>query len=303
MNKLSEQKIIEQFINSAVRQTYSIFNPSYLQMLEFKDYFEDMILFEIISCKSILISFGSKGNEITDNLKIALIASGISKDGSIPNGSEYSSNSFVNDLNVHVYAKKRAKEFEKKLLGVPYKNRNIKYQEYLASSESNLPNPYELVELGIARRERESGYIQESECPTTINLPIIFWNYSDEFFKANNLSNTLAYEICSKINDSPEVYGHFSLATNMALRKMAKIDFYISTQGLDSYNNKEELLYTLRNIKAAKITDRRLIEPFEKRFVELMSPYMEKEGIVYEVEDTKKLKRINSILSKKKKLY
>ena len=300
LNKLNEQNAVEQFINSAVNQTYYIFKPSISQKKEFSSYFEDMIMFEIISCKSKLISFCSKENEITDNLKASLIASGISQDGELPTGYKYYFSSFFTNASIHSYAKKRAKELERNLLGASYQTRS---KELLASSQNKIPNPYEIVELGIARRERESGYIQELEYQNITNIPFEAWNYSADFFKKYNLDSTLAYEICSKINDSPEVYRHFPLATNMALRKMAKIDFFVSIQGLDKYNNKEELLYTLRNIKAAKITDRELIEPFEKRFIEVMSPYMEKEGIKFETEEKNKMQRINPILAKKKRPY
>lgn len=300
MELLKEDNNIQQAIDDTVEQTSEIFGKvaTLDKLSEFERYLEDSVLFEIISSKSDVVSINSIGKTVTKNLQTALIASGISLNGTIPRGSKYQQKSIISNRQTHFYAKERARMLETELLRAPYSQRIRWLQDYITKNPNSLPNAYELVELGIARRERECGYIEgETKFDAFYNGALMaLWYIREEDFRKNKLEDTLAYDICAMVNDSPEGFRHYPLATNMALRKMAGIEFYIKTEGFDKFDNKEELLYTLRNIEAAKVTDSDFIIPFETRFIEMMKPYMDKVGISYSNNKSK-----NLALNKKRK--
>lgn len=296
MEYLSSENKVDNLIDSAVAQTSLIFGATEEQLKVFRRYFEDFVLSEIIlngNCS--VVEFGSNENIVTDNLKAALIASGISKDGVLPDGRCYDNKSILSDSGIYSYANERVKSLETQLLKAPYSYRTMLACDYIKENRNSLPNAYELVELGIARMEREVGYIKCPHFDAFYNgVQIGIMSIRGNSFEKNGLSDTLAYDICKTVNISPEGYRHYALATNTALKQMAGIDFFVATNGLENYDNEEELMSTLRNIEAAKVTDRTLVEPFEKRFKETMEPYMNKVGIVLpsKEEDAKALKKI-----------
>lgn len=296
MEYLSSKDKVDHLIDTAVIQTSLIFGATREQLEVFRKYFEDIVLSEIIlNGSDAVVEFGSKEDMVTDNLKVALIASGISADGSLPDGKGYDNQSILSDLDVCSYANERVKVLETELLRAPYSDRMTWVRDYIIKNRDSLPNAYELVELGIARMERESGYIKCPHFDAFYNgVQIGVMGLRDNSFKANGLSDTLAYDICRTVNMSDEGCRHYPLATNMALRQMAGIDFFVATEGLENYDNREELMSTLRNIEAAKVTDRALVEPFEQRFIETMSPYMNKIGIATDrkEEDNKGLRKV-----------
>lgn len=296
MEYLSSKNKVDNLIDNAVAQTSSIFGATEEQLKVFRRYFEDFVLSEIIlngNCS--VVEFGSNENIVTDNLKAALIASGISKDGVLPIGVCYDNKSILSDLGIYSYANERVKSLETQLLRAPYSDRTMWVCDYIKKNSDSLPNAYELVELGIARMEREVGYIKCPHFDAFYNgVQFGIMCLRDNSFKKNGLLDTLAYDICKTVNMSDEGCRHYSLATNTALKQMAGIDFFVATNGLENYDNEEELMSTLRNIEAAKVTDRTLVEPFEKRFKETMKPYMDKIGIVSSSKEevAKSLKKI-----------
>lgn len=275
-NNLNE---IEKAVISSVAQITQIFKPTKEQLFLFKSYLEDILLYEIISCKTNCVKIGIDDGNISDNLRIALIASGISSNGNLPKDITYNNSNIHVNINTHLHAKRMSRILENERLRSMYSQR-VSDAIYNCNKFKNM---YELVELGIAGIERECGYIESLDTSDDFYFGAYLglWEIERDNLEKMGLENSLAYDICSYVNDLDDGnrgFRHYPLATNVALCRMADIDFSIAITG--NFNNKEELIYTLRNIEAAKITDKELIEPFEKRFIEEIKPYAKEMGVL-----------------------
>ena len=274
-NNLNE---IEKAVISSVAQINQIFKPTKEHLVLFKSYLEDILLYEIISCKTNCVKIGIDDGNISDNLKIALIASGISSNGNLPKDVAYNNDNIDININTHLHAKRISRILENERLQSTYSRR----VSDAINSDKKFKNMYNLVELGIAGRERECGYIESLDASDDFYFGayLCLWETERENLEKMGLENSIAYDICSYVNDVDDNnrgFRHYPLATNVALCRMADIDFSIATTG--EFDNKEGLIDTLRNIEAAKITDKELIEPFEKRFLEIVKPYAKKMGV------------------------
>ncbi len=274
-NNLNE---IEKAVISSVAQINQIFKPTKEHLVLFKSYLEDILLYEIISCKTNCVKIGIDDGNISDNLKIALIASGISSNGNLPKDVAYNNDNIDININTHLHAKRMSRILENERLQSTYSRR----VSDAINSDKKFKNMYNLVELGIAGRERECGYIESLDASDDFYFGayLCLWETERENLEKMGLENSIAYDICSYVNDVDDNnrgFRHYPLATNVALCRMADIDFSIATTG--EFDNKEGLIDTLRNIEAAKITDKELIEPFEKRFLEIVKPYAKKMGV------------------------
>ncbi len=293
-NNLNE---IEKAVISSVAQITQIFKPTKEQLFLFKSYLEDILLYEIISCKTNCVKIGIDDGNISDNLRIALIASGISSNGNLPKDITYNNSNIHVNINTHLHAKRMSRILENERLRSMYSQR-VSDAIYNCNKFKNM---YELVELGIAGIERECGYIESLDTSDDFYFGAYLglWEIERENLEKMGLENSLAYDICSYVNDLDDGnrgFRHYPLATNVALCRMADIDFSIATTG--DFNNKEGLIDTLRNIEAAKITDKELIEPFEKRFLEIVKPYAKKMGVSLPKIKTNSLKKHLTNISK-----
>ena len=269
---------IEKAVLSSVYQINQIFKPTKEQLAIFKAYLEDIVLYEIISCKTNCVKIGVEDGVISNNLRIALVTAGITSNVELPKGVPYHNNNINVNINTHLNAKRMTRILENERLSSSYSKRVSE----AINSDKKFKNMYELVELGIAGRERECGYIESLDMTEDFYFGAYLglWQIQKERLEKRGLENSLAYDICSYVNDLEDDnrgFRHYPLATNVALCRMADIDFSIATTG--EFDNKEGLIDTLRNIEAAKITDKELIEPFEKRFLEIVKPYAKKMGV------------------------
>lgn len=279
-------------------QTYRIFKSKITldQLVEFDRILEDAVLFEIISCKSSKIVCSSIKGNVTENIKIALIASGISKDGKLPEGEEYSGRAHNVTLQDHYDAKKRVRELDIKREGGTYINKmNLSINNFQSNPQFFI-NIAELVEMGIAQNERNCGYIEER------NDAVLFfegatqamWMTKRDLLEHYGYKNSLAYEICDSIYKRPYLK-HYSLPTKTALVNMAEISFEIAKNGRQNFKDERLIKETLRNIEASKITDEEFIAPFEKRFKRIINQNE------LEQKEKKENKKILQLLPKKNK--
>lgn len=289
---------LEDMITNITYQTYMIFKDtiSLDQITKFKEYLEDAILFEIISCKSSKIVCASNERDVTENIRIALIASGISKDGKLPEGEKYSPLTHNVMLQDHYNAKKRVREIDVERENGTYINKMNKTINNFQENPQLFINIAELVEMGIAQNERNCGYIEER------NDAVLFfegatqamWMIKRDLLEHYGYKNSLAYEICESIYERPYLK-HYSLPTKIALVNMAEISFEIAKNGRKNFDDEGLIKETLRNIEASKITDEEFIVPFEKRFKRIINQNE------LEKRDKKENKKILQLVPKNKK--
>lgn len=282
MSEIIVKNPIKELVDDATWQTAMIFKNTITeeQLIDFRRYLEDIVLFDIISCGASSVKLLSSKNMVNDNLKVALIASGISRDGTIPNNEKYILKDVFVNRNTCILAKKRVKEVEIEQLGTEYINK-VMQMSYDLRIFKDAINAGELVELGLALRERDCGYIEEDQRKTDFARGAQYANWCIENSCFNNcgLEDTLAYDICKYAYDNNICCRHYPLAVKLALMQMADIDLFISINGIENFDNEELLTQTLANINAAKVTDRKLIEPFERRFKDEMRFYVNRRGM------------------------
>jgi len=234
----------------------------------FREYLEDIVLFEIMRQK-MLLSFASNKEEVTDNIKVALIASGLSIDGNLPKGKSYIPKEICLTKKIYDSARERVVELDRERFTPSYPSK-VFYT--MVSSKESLNNvaTHELLELGIAQSERNCGYVKENAndkvvCDKALKF---LWNDKKKDLEEKGYKDSLEYSICEDVfeKNGPR---HYSLATARALKDMVYIDSYIRIKGYTEFS-RDYIEYVLRNIKAAKVTDLELMKKYEERFREIL---------------------------------
>lgn len=269
---------VESLITDITYQTLNIYNGniSEEQISKFREYLEDIILFEIISCKDSRIECSSVGREVTDNIKIALIASGISPKGKIPEGTAYIPRTISVGRNEHYYAKSRVIELDNERENGRYVDRMYSSINNFRANQRLFPNMRELAEMGIAQNERNCGYIEDNNQAVDFFEGCVqsIWMTKKAILQNFGFQNNIAYEICDEMYTRPYAK-HYPLATKEALTNMAEIAMFVAQYGKVNFHDYDKLEETLRNIEAAKLTDPELISKYEKRFKSIMVPELE----------------------------
>ena len=263
---------INDILNDITCQTIAMYgnNISEKMVANFRKYLEDIVLFDIIRCDSDALSFYSVGREVSKNIRIALIASGISRDGMIPFGECYRPVKTSVKKHDYYFAKRATRENDADRFKSFKLNVMSLMDEYREQPEKL--DLLQFLSLGLSQNERNCGYVEDKEsviefCESELQT---MWMIRKKYLEENVLKNSLEYSICSEIFQRP-LAKHYPLATSLALCEMAMTDEFVRTNGLESLNQ-EYIEYVLRNIKAAKITDYDIISKYEGRFRDIISP-------------------------------
>lgn len=265
MNELND------ILNDITCQTVTMYgnNISEEQLTNFRRYLEDIVLFDIIKCDIDALNFYSVGRNVSQNIKIALIASGISRDGLIPTGECCKPVKCSVNKHDHYFAKLTVRENDKAIFKSFKLNVICLLDEY--GEQPHKLDVLQLLSLGIAQNERNCGYVEakDSEIEFCEEELQTMWNIRKKYLEENGLANSLEYAICDEVFQRP-LSRHYPLATSLALCEMAATDDFVRTNGVEALNP-EYIEYVLRNIKAAKITDNDIISKYEGRFREIIN--------------------------------
>lgn len=282
MNLMRGKDNISRVINDIIRQTQRMFGVciSREQLEEFAHFLEYDILNKIINANTDVIIYIKPG-EVNDVLTSALIASGISKDGTLPKGEYYRKTLLETDINMRQYA-------EERLLGLTAFNfyHRVGCLDYERKIEYNkFPNMSELVDLLIIANEHlcEPGKVYNGDVAT--GMLAANFHKCMGFFEQYGINNNVACDICRQLYEGfwePRHYGPFS---REALREMAHIDMMITICGPGIVD-----LATIERvsgiINAARREDNELIEPLAKRFQEVIAPIVDGTNLkVYSIEE------------------
>lgn len=268
---------MDDIINTIMLETGRIFKMPSLEekkrqalLSSFSEYLEDIVTYDIRMGKSNALTFGSLNNRLTDNIRYALIASGISKKGLLPAYESYLPIKEELNADFHSYAKNKSTIITKK--DFPFGSYEDAFIFFMLDDEENfsiLSSP-DLVALGIAQSERMSGYIEENDKVVKIceNIAQALWRKKREKLEEEGCRNTLEYDICEEVFKRPQ-FRHYPIATAVALREMAKIDSLMK-ENLKCELSSDYLKYVLRNVRASRVVDSELMEKYEPRLVELL---------------------------------
>lgn len=269
MNELVNTDQIKTFIDNITWQTALLYkgNIDGEKLAEFRKHLEERVLINIIEYNKDYIKIEKNGYE---GIKIALIASGISKDGKIPRGEEYKEIALPINKETYEMAKTRTKEISNEKLQVLLFDRIIsmrKSPNKLGISGKTIQVP-ELISLQFELENRIIGYIDEEQRLIDYSTGALFvnWETEKETLEESDLKDTITYDICSYFSNNELPKKHYSLAVENALIGITSIDLFVSMFGINSFEDDELLNSTLDNINAALLTDRELIEPYARRF-------------------------------------
>lgn len=300
MNILVGKNNIDTVINRILAETKLFFGTAVTleKLNNLKFYLEDMIINKIVSSNLDIVCIIP--DQTPNELAAALIASGISSDGRLPYGCFYPKIYIENDTNTRLYANEWLHEKGINLGNDIFANTNTpepKTIEEISSYAVNLMA--NLIEFGIGCNEIISGYLDAGD-DSYVYLGMQYANYLKAmgFYARYGLENTLACDICHTIYDSKNNNAYYSEIVKKALILIAKTDITIQINGLGGITEDtlEELFDT---IEAAKLLDPALIEPFLKRFDEIILPMLEgTDNHLYTNEEKrKKLCRVGNIIN------
>ncbi len=277
MNKCSDvNKFLARCSMDTAKSYWDLIKDDTNSFVRFNDYLEDIILFELISGKyrdGIVLST-VKG--VTSNIKYALVASSLSKNGKV-NANLLLSDSLAYNKNNIIYAKESAIKNDKKRLSKPFNEYVDEVCDYVYKKNS-LSNPYRIIECGIACAERNSGYV-EVKHDERHALKHSINKLNNTYDKERNnmilygLKDSLSYDILNYVfNEGSN--RHYPLATSVALKNMALLTYMVDND-IELFDGYETVLQdTLRNIKAAKIVDMDTMKLFEEKFLRTMNGYL-----------------------------
>lgn len=228
-------KDIYDFTRKAVDDTKLVYGPNipienrHQFYLHFCDYLTTSILAGIVNSSDEYgnyIAYASHDSFPTLALRYALAASGIAKDGLLPQDSCYTTERLLLSDEV------RNQAFEYKTEAKDLVAKIDQIYQWLMFDQNNLnadPNASELVEIFInANNIVKSGGNLPAETKT--QLTQIWENRKNNFVKNNLGSDSFAYEICDSCFDGQLSQNYIDLASLKLLQIMAGVDLWINQE-------------------------------------------------------------------------
>lgn len=268
IESIKGKKQVNDVIMRILERTKFAFNLSANDVLltVLSRYVKDFLLSEIILLKKGRIDFGDEKQLL--NLKSALIASELIDDDSVAIEELYKNLFLIVNEDVYDYAKNSYKTQEMAKI----KDRVIALHKKL--EKDKLPLTTEIVDFAITCNEFITHFPEkQEEFRLYQDVQKINGIIALEVFEKVGMANSLTCDICKLVHDFDH-NKHYSLPTSIALRRMADFETVIALNHIDINMYKKFLFYTFRNIQAAMVTDRELIEPFALRFKEMVMPLL-----------------------------
>ena len=204
----------------------------------FRTYLEDLILYESVGRTNVFIS--GEGTYPSANIRAALIASGLNREGKLENGVTISSVRKFMKAEDYLNAKFKIRQFERKYMGP--------IEEVLAeataevTSKDEVINPTLLVRLGTAIMDRESGYYEtryDEEQQLYIKEAKQLWLIEKQKYIEEGMTDRPYYVMLKDIFEGEQ--HHCPLITRKAIEKIASYTYKLD-------NNREVDLEDLQEI-------------------------------------------------------
>ena len=291
MNILTGKSNVDIVINRILRDIKRIFgsNLTTEKSYYFSFFLEDILVSRAASSYNEVINIFD--DKMVNELNAVLLASGITANETMPEGYFSRKLYMVNDDDTYVFVKDFIKQKYILLESGILANTNVPepttidiISNYAVSLMSNL------VEFGIGCNEINSGYLDVGS-DSYVCIGIQYANYlkAMDFYERYGLNDSLACDICHSIYNPETTPNHYSEIVKLALKLMAKADMMIHVRGPGAVLTGTFIEDTLRTIEAAKLLDSELIEPFSKRFNEIIAPIIDGTSIhTYTNEENRK---------------
>lgn len=254
---------INSFVRKATEDTKIIYgqiaSPEKLSL--FSELLKDKTADDVIMGRAYMVDnkdqrficYAMSGDVPTNNIRYALVASGISSYGTISDNRCYPTVSLSPDENVVEQAKEyrqNANEVEMKISGIYNWMQN---DEHAKAAD---PNAYELVELfAKVNNVKLSGGEISPKAEQQLNE---IWENRKNNFVSNGIGrDNLSYQICNDCFNGTLSQQYIDLASIKALQKMAAVDLWLRQEKRNGnevqYNNDHELTEIGNYINASKM--------------------------------------------------
>ena len=243
-------ELYNKFIDDITFQTCLLFEVNDPDIIEsFRDSLEYGVLEEIIRCKDEIKPISNRykhGPGTTDGfLKTALIASGISKDGTLPFKYEYKVNPLINDDEMSCYAMRRYKEIEDEVYGEDYMLTAVKFA--FNSIDKDYVDMEETLKGFFYLNDRTSNLMLDIDAFLVKDAMRSIWSVEKKIMREKKLDNSLCIKICNEICDFDD---HYDYNTRNALIGMALADFHLYLDGDLSMNEIDKIHSLIDSVKS-----------------------------------------------------
>ena len=233
----------------------------------FRTYLEDLILYESVA--RTYVEIGEKGDYPTPNIRAALIASEINREGKLEDGTRISLVRKYMKAEDYLNAKFKIKQFEKKYMGT--------LQEVLAeatvdvTSKEEVINPSILVKLGTAVMDRESGYYEtrySQEQQLYMKEAKQLWLIEKQKYLEQGLTDRPYYKILKDVFEGSQ--HHYPLVSKKALEKTANFTYKLDK---DEYVSLDDLQEVYKYNDASKLVDVDVLNTYGNEIKDSMVAY------------------------------
>lgn len=254
-------KDVEEFLRGVTFQTAKMFGLIEQEKLaNFYEILEKLIVEDILSDSKQLVCYNSTfkhgRNFCTKSVATALIASGISEDGTIPHGVSYEIEPVENNEGIKKWAKRRYGELSRDLQEEFIPNLKAFAMDAMRNNKVDLEKTLVAV---FTVDDINLGYIDAPLEPDLEYSIACLVQAERDTLEGEGLKESVCYKI---LEDTTDVR-HYNIVTKRALIAMATIDYDLAT-GKKVSKERIDTAQTL--VRAAKAYDEDTITKYEDLF-------------------------------------
>ena len=237
----------------------------------FEKYFEDMALFEAIGMASGVKAYADS-RVATLNIATALIASGINQKGTLDKKEHTGSYNVPHTRENLMTAKRMVLNNQYSYLnGEPFGRKMVEVYAKVGSHREII-DPTDLVRIAIAKKEIESGFVEDysEHIYTYLDQANDMWIQEKNKYIESGLTNKPYYKILKDLFETKPQH-HYPLVTKEALEAAASFTYKLDNDLAVSVGEMQNL-YRLND--ASKLADMDVCETYSKEIKEVMKDYV-----------------------------
>lgn len=255
----------KQYIEEAVKETRNNYGPdAYGHIEEFREFFEDATRVSVLQGAKPI--FTSAGDTPTDNIRQALIGSGINKKGQLPIGRSFLTNQLEDDEMQNIIDEYLDAKMQNLIDVIKGSEKEYGVNRYLEENPNSDPNAFQMVDLfttynnlvACGRTPRED---------IKAELDNMFSQRKRNFIENGIGTDNAAYRMC-EFCYKPESSDDYPLpaVTIAAMRKIASLNLYSRQQERDGkplFDNVAEVEQVRNYLNASNIVKPNFLKEFE----------------------------------------
>lgn len=256
----------EEYIKEALKETLTIYGPdAYGHIEEFREFFEDATILSAMRGETKQV-FSSAGDTPTNNIRQALIGSGINKKGQLPMGRSFLTKQLEDDEMQNIIDEYLDAKIQNLIDVIKGSEKEYGVNKYLRENPNSDPNAFQMVDLFTT-------YNNLVACGRTppedikADLDNMFSQRKRNFIENGIGTDNVAYRMC-EFCYKPQSLDDYPLpaVTIAAMRKIASLDLYSRQQERDGkllFDNVAEVEEVRNYLNASNIVKPNFLKKFE----------------------------------------